>query len=45
MRGGAFYNAAWYVRCAFRLGYDPVINNRDDDIAFRVVLSPFPSEP
>jgi formylglycine-generating enzyme required for sulfatase activity len=38
LRGGAFLNLAWYVRCAVRLGNDP--NSRYRSFGFRVVASP-----
>jgi len=39
LRGGAFSNNQQGVRCASRSRYDP--SNRNYDIGFRVVLSPF----
>jgi formylglycine-generating enzyme required for sulfatase activity len=39
LRGGAFYNDQWYVRCAFRNRGNPDL--RYDDRGFRVVVSPF----
>jgi formylglycine-generating enzyme required for sulfatase activity len=39
LRGGAFLNSGWFVRCAFRHRHDP--DHRHDLIGFRVVLSPF----
>jgi formylglycine-generating enzyme required for sulfatase activity len=42
VRGGAFYDGAWYVRCACRLGDSPFYRRRD--YGFRVVVAPgFPS--
>lgn len=38
MRGGAFGNNAWVVRCAYRGGYLP--GGRDLNVGFRVVVSP-----
>lgn len=42
LRGGAFYDYAFYVRCAIRNGNVP--DGRDNYIGFRVVLSPIYSE-
>ncbi len=42
LRGGAFYYDEGYVRCAYR-DWD-VANYRDNDVGFRVVASPFPSD-
>ena len=39
LRGGAFSNFEWLVRCAYRLNNDPA--NRYNNIGFRVVVSPF----
>ena len=41
MRGGAFDNSPWDVRCAFRLGRGPV--NRFYYVGFRLVVAPVPS--
>jgi formylglycine-generating enzyme required for sulfatase activity/energy-coupling factor transporter ATP-binding protein EcfA2 len=38
LRGGAFYDHATFVRCAYRSGLPPSF--RDDVIGFRVVVSP-----
>jgi formylglycine-generating enzyme required for sulfatase activity len=38
LRGGAFCNDHWDVRCAFREGLDPVARLRD--VGFRVVVLP-----
>jgi formylglycine-generating enzyme required for sulfatase activity len=43
LRGGAFYDEPWLVRCAVRLRYEPAA--RVVDSGFRVVVSPFRSEP
>ncbi len=43
LRGGAYFYDSRYVRCALRYWYYPA--NRDEDVGFRVVLSPFFSEP
>jgi formylglycine-generating enzyme required for sulfatase activity len=40
VRGGAFHDSSWDVRCAYRSWHYP--DPRYDDIGFRVVLSPFP---
>ncbi|MEE9617187.1 MAG: formylglycine-generating enzyme family protein, partial [Anaerolineae bacterium] len=42
LRGGAFYNEARCVRCAFRHWYDP--SYRNSGRGFRVVASPVASE-
>ena len=42
LRGGAFYYTTRYVRCATRFRILP--DNRDDNLGFRVVLSPFSSD-
>ncbi len=42
VRGGAFDLTPWYVRCAFRYGFEPAV--RFVFIGFRVVVSPFRSE-
>jgi formylglycine-generating enzyme required for sulfatase activity len=39
VRGGAFVNIGWGVRCAFRDWYGPI--SRLGDLGFRVVVSPF----
>ncbi len=38
LRGGAFFNDGWVVRCAVRYGYYPNLRNRN--FGFRVVVSP-----
>lgn len=38
LRGGSFNDDLQYVRCAYRLGYNP--DDRDDVLGFRVVLLP-----
>ena len=38
LRGGAFYNYRLDVRCAYRYGNLP--NDGDDDLGFRVIVSP-----
>lgn len=43
LRGGAFYNDAGYIRCAFRRGYDPYRRGRS--LGFRVVVATFSSAP
>jgi len=43
LRGGAFFNNRNYLRCAFR--FRDVPDFRDHFIGFRVVLSPFFSDP
>ncbi len=40
MRGGAFYNGAWRVRCAARVGSDPY--DRNGYVGFRVVAPALP---
>jgi formylglycine-generating enzyme required for sulfatase activity len=42
LRGGAFHYVALDVRCASRGRYDP--DDRDNDLGFRVVVSPFFSD-
>lgn len=36
LRGGAFYDFEWYVRCASRYDFSP--DGRNDDFGFRVVV-------
>jgi formylglycine-generating enzyme required for sulfatase activity len=45
LRGGAFLNDEWRVRCAYRLRRYPYL--RHDDVGFRVVVAPgfFDSDP
>jgi len=38
LRGGAFYDGGWLLRCAFRLGPDP--DYRYWNLGFRVVVAP-----
>ncbi|MFC1764632.1 SUMF1/EgtB/PvdO family nonheme iron enzyme [Planctomycetota bacterium] len=42
LRGGAFFNYRYHVRCSYRYGYDP--NYRYYDIGFRVCVCPHFSE-
>jgi len=39
LRGGAFWDGTAFMRCAYRLRYDPL--DRNGYLGFRVVLSPF----
>ena len=43
LRGGAFYDNEWNVRCACRLGAFPL--DFDRDLGFRVAVTPTPSGP
>lgn len=42
LRGGAFLSNVDYCRCSYRYGGDP--DFRYDDVGFRLVLRPFPSD-
>ena len=38
LRGGAFFNYEFFVRCAYRYRFDP--DDRNFNVGFRVVASP-----